>query len=51
MPGEPGFQLSAVLDRKTDRKIKLEVFREDDELKIQATVGLGSSTKRGPTPC
>lgn len=43
VPGEPGSQLSAVLDRKTDRKIKLEVFREDDELKIQAT-------KRGWVP-
>lgn len=47
VPGEPGSQLSAVLDRKTDRKIKLEVFREDDELKIQATKrGWVPSTKR-----
>lgn len=36
-PGEPGSQISVTLDRKTDRKIRLDVYQEDDELKIKAT--------------
>ncbi len=43
IPGEPGSQISVTLDRKADRKIRLDVFREDDELKIHAT-------KRGWVP-
>lgn len=35
-PGDPGSQISAVLERKNDEKIQLDVHQEKDELKIRA---------------
>ena len=42
-PGDPGSQVSVVLERKNDQKLQLEVYQEEEELKIRAT-------KRGLIP-
>ena len=42
-PGDPGSQVSVVLERKNDQKLQLEVYQEEEELKICVT-------KRGLIP-
>ena len=46
-PGEAGSQISVILDRKGDKKLQLEVYQEEEELKIRATKrGLLPSSKQ-----
>ena len=42
-PGDPGSQVSVVLERKNDQKLQLEVYQEEEELPMRAS-------KRGLIP-